>query len=204
MLHYSTIAGRTLQLLKSLQATDSLQGFVLVGGTSLALQIGHRVSIDLDLFTSENSDIIEIINLVSEFGETKVINKSSKIVNLYIDKIKVDFVIYPYKFLLPSLETDELRLASIQDIAAMKLAAITGRGSRKDFIDLYFILDSFSLAEIMGFYNEKYPDGSEFLVFKSLLYFDDAELEPMPKMLKPVDWEAIKNRITTEVKTYFP
>ncbi|RLD21875.1 MAG: hypothetical protein DRI69_02845 [Bacteroidetes bacterium] len=95
------------------------------------------------------------------------------------------------------------KLASIQDIAAMQLAAITGRGFKKDFIDLYFILEQFSLAQIFDFYEKKYQDGSKFLAHKSLIYFEDAEIEPMPKMLKPISWVEIKARIIAEVTRHF-
>ena len=86
----------------------------------------------------------------------------------------------------------------------MKLAAITGRGARKDFIDLYFLLDTFSLPELFNFFRNKFPDGNDFLVYKSLTYFADAEVEPMPKMLKPVEWEEVKIKIIQEVKIHFP
>ncbi len=77
----------------------------------------------------------------------------------------------------------------------MKLNAITGRGSKKDFVDLYFLLKKFTLDEMIGFYNEKYFDGSEFLVKKSLAYFDDADKEQMPIMNTDIDWEEIKSTI---------
>ena len=204
MLFYSTIQPQTLQLLKDLQNLESLQDFILVGGTSLALQIGHRISIDLDLFAYSDKDVAPILDDINQFGRIRVVNQNQKILNLFIEDIKVDFVSYRYDFLNPPLLEDGLRLASIQDIAAMKLSAITGRGSRKDFIDLYFILNQFSLSKIFEFYNSKYPDGVDFLVFKSLTYFDDAELEPMPKMLESINWDDVKKKIIQEVKNHFP
>jgi hypothetical protein len=86
-------------------------------------------------------------------------------------------------------------MISQPDIAAMKLNAIAGRGSRKDFIDLYFLLRSYSISEMMEFYQRKYPDGSAFLVLKSLSYFDDAEADVQPRMLANVEWRDIKNKI---------
>jgi len=88
----------------------------------------------------------------------------------------------------------------LKDIAAMKIAAITNRGSKKDFIDIYFLLNHFSLKEIMDLYLEKYPDGSSFLAYKSLSYFVDAENQIMPKMLIPTKWEDVKKRIIEEVR----
>ncbi len=204
MLHYSTIYPKTLQLLKELQQIEFLNEYFLVGGTSLALQIGHRISIDLDLFAYSEMDVSPIIDYIDPLGKIKIVNQTPKILNLFIDGIKVDFVSYRYNFIEPPLKIDNLKLASIQDIAAMKLSAITGRGSRKDFIDLYFILQKYSLPQIFDFYNSKFPDGTDFLVFKSLTYFDDAEIEPMPKMINPINWDDVKNKIIQEVKIHFP
>jgi predicted nucleotidyltransferase component of viral defense system len=95
---------------------------------------------------------------------------------------------------------DGIRLVSKKDIAAMKLNAIAGRGSKKDFIDVYQLLKDFSLVEMLAFYSQKYPNGSEFMVLKSLLYFDDAEIEPDPIMLIPISWNQVKERIINEVK----
>jgi len=82
----------------------------------------------------------------------------------------------------------------------MKFSAITNRGTKKDFIDIYFLLQNYSLEQIMQFYIQKYPEGNEFIVLKSLGYFADAEDEPMPYMFKKADWEEVKNKIKTEVK----
>ena len=85
----------------------------------------------------------------------------------------------------------------------MKLNAITGRGSKKDFVDLYFLLKDFSLKDIMNLYMQKYPQGSEFLVYKSLTFFEDAESQPMPEMLIPVNWIEIKKLISLETNKLF-
>jgi hypothetical protein len=97
---------------------------------------------------------------------------------------------------------DQLRLAGKKDIAAMKFAAITGRGSRKDFIDIYFLLNEFNLQEMLSFYNKKYLDGSSFLVLKSLTYFDDADIDPQPNMLKKADWEQIKKSLVVSLESF--
>lgn len=149
-------------------------------------------------------EVAPIVNHIAHLGDIQIVNQSSRVVNLFINNIKVDFVSYKYDFIKPTLYIDDLALASIEDIAAMKLAAITGRGSKKDFIDLYFILQKFPLSKLFDFYREKFPDGNDFLVYKSLTYFNDAEIEPMPKMLISIDWNSIKKSIIKEVKTYFP
>ena len=84
----------------------------------------------------------------------------------------------------------------------MKLAAVTGRGTKKDYIDIYFLFDEFSLEEMLRFYRQKFPDGSEFMVLKSLVYFEDAEQENLPVMLREVNWESVKAKIVMETKAY--
>lgn len=204
MLHYSTVYPNTLQLLEKLQRISDFEDFHLVGGTSLALQIGHRISIDLDLFAHhpEAMDMSSILEIVEDVGNVRIDNQSQRILNLHIDDIKVDFVSYRYDFIDDIIMQDDLRLASMTDIAAMKLSAIAGRGSKKDFIDLYFLLEHYSLAEMMGFYKSKYSDGNDFMVLRSLTYFDDAENEPMPKMLAPTSWASVKDRVKLAVSKY--
>ncbi len=113
-----------------------------------------------------------------------------------------EFVNYSYPWLQSQLVIDGIRLAGVEDIAAMKLAAITGRGSRKDFIDLYFIFQKFNLNELLNFYKKKYFDGSEYLVLKSLTYFADAENDIDVEMIKDVSWVKIKANILEAVNMY--
>jgi hypothetical protein len=114
--------------------------------------------------------------------------------------VKVDFVNYPYDWLTEPMQRDGLTLASPRDIAAMKLEAITNRGSRKDFIDIAFLLERFPLPEMLEWYKVKYSSGSEYLVLRSLCYFDDADAEPMPVMLKPMPWATVKERVQDAVR----
>ena len=129
--------------------------------------------------------------------------KKSKNINIFsIDNVKVDFVNYSYPWLQNQLLFDGIRLAGIEDIAAMKLAAITGRGSRKDFIDLYFLIQELNLNELFDFYKNKYQDGSEYMVLKSLTYFDDAESDPEVEMIEKVRWVQVKRDILQAVNHY--
>jgi len=202
MLHYQTIDTQTLELLKDLQKIPEFIHLRLVGGTSLALQYGHRKSIDINLFGEINSDALSISRRLDEVGEVTQLKKSDNI-NIYsINNIKVDIVNYHYKWLADPRTEDGLILAQEKDIAAMKLAAITGRGTKKDFIDLYFLLQKYALSQLLDFYSQKYHDGSIFLVIKSLSYFDDAEPDKEPVMLKHVKWEDIKNHIVSELSKY--
>jgi len=202
MLHLSTIAPSTLVLLKELMKIDEFNSLRLVGGTSLALQIGHRKSIDLDLFgeidfpSLNNEEIFKSFDKIESF-------KTSKHINIFeINSVKVDFVNYTYPWLKNELIIDGIRLAQKEDIAAMKVAAITGRGSRKDFIDLFFLLKQFTFKQIMDLYKQKYFDSSPYLALKSLLYFVDAENDFSVEMIEDLSWDEVKNTISREVKKY--
>ena len=107
---------------------------------------------------------------------------------------------YPYPWLDLPIEENRVRLASLNDIAAMKIAAIVNRGTKKDFIDLYTLLQSFSLDNILDMYSRKYSDGSLFILMKSLIYFDDAETDPMPNVLNDTTWEDVKDCLRTVVR----
>lgn len=198
MLQTQTIRPELLELLRKIMSSDIFKDFNLVGGTSLALQIGHRFSIDIDMFGNSEIDEFEFIEELSTFGNVVVLKKSKNIIILSVDGIKVDFVNYKYPLLEEITNIENIRLVSDKDIAAMKLNAIAGRGSRKDFIDLYFLLKRYSLKELLNFYKTKYLDGSEFMVLKSLTYFEDAEKEEIPLMFEPIDWNQIKQTIIIE------
>jgi hypothetical protein len=202
MLHYKTIDPPTLELLKHLLELPVFNNLRLVGGTSLALQLGHRKSVDIDLFGVLEADEIAVSNALKAFENVTILQKSANI-NIYtIEGIKVDIVNYSYPWLAPANEEDDLQLAHLKDIAAMKLSAITGRGTKKDFIDIYFLSQIFSLKEMLEYYKQKYFDGSEFLVIKSLTYFEDADPEQSPVMLHPVSWEEVQQSILTQVASY--
>ena len=200
MLHHPTIDPHTLELLRKLQELPVLSNTRLVGGTALALQIGHRKSVDLDIFGNIQTDSLDLIQYLNTIGKVIQIKESPNIHIFSIDGIKVDIVNYPYPWLSPLKIKDDIKLAALEDICAMKLAAITGRGSKKDFIDIHFLLQHFTLKEMLVFYNRKYTDGSSFLVLKSLSYFEDAENEPSPVMLTDTSWDTVKNNIKTHLQ----
>ena len=203
MLFLETIAPSTLSLLKRLQALDHLAETRLVGGTALALQLGHRISVDLDIFGKWNyaEDLTEIFSAVGDV-EKESGTPNGKMSFFYIDGGKVDCVAYDmYKWLESPVVEDGVRLAGIKDIAAMKVNAITNRGTRKDFVDMARLLDDYSISDIFGWYREKYPLANPALAMRSLSYFADAETMPMPKMLIQFDWEAAKDRIRSAVRS---
>ena len=202
MLHYETVDEGTLGLLKQLQSLDILSEMRLVGGTSLALQIGHRKSIDIDLFGILNVEVVILIDELKTLGEVVLLKNSKNIHSLLINNIKVDIVNYNYKWLTNKMTIDNIYFATIEDIAAMKLNAIMGRGSKKDFIDLYFILKNYTLSTLIDLYSQKYHDGSIFLVVKSLAYFDDADEQEMPFMFHNTSWQTMKNNIKKALADY--
>jgi len=202
MLFETAVSPPALVLLKTLMKFKEFEELRLVGGTALALQIGHRISVDLDLFGVINFDNIPVERLFSKFSKQQTLSRSKYINSFYLENIKVDFVNYYYPWIDDPYIENGIRFASLRDIAAMKLAAITNRGSKKDFIDLYFLLKKFSLQQMMEFYQMKYPDGSLYMVIKSLSWFGDAENEFSIEMIKNVSWETVKDSIQNEVINY--
>jgi len=201
MLYTTTVAPNTLGLLIELMEKSYLQGFNLVGGTALSLQIGHRKSIDLDMFATEPFDTNELKSkLEDDFPVFQVILESQNTLITNINDIKVDFIRFKYGFTYPIRYEDPIRLANVKDIASMKLDAITGRGKKKDFFDLFFLLKRYSLSELLSLYQEKYQHSTIFHVVKSITYFEEAEVEPDPIILdKKVNWMKVKKMLTEEV-----
>ena len=199
MLQTQTVVPELMELLKKIMSEKTFSNFNLVGGTSLALQMGHRNSVDIDLFGNSEINSELFVEKLFEFGEVKVAQSTKNILITKINDIKVDFVNYKYPLLSEYLFIENIRMLSIKDIAAMKLNAIAGRGSKKDFIDLYFLLNEFSLKEILSFYEKKFNDGSVFMVQKSLSYFDDANAQQQPIMFKDFNRETCKQKIVEEL-----
>ena len=200
MLSYRTIEPHTLELLRALTAEPLLQGLRLVGGTALALQYGHRNSIDLDFFGSIGADNEELKDVLRSHGNLRINQETQNIKQYVLSGVKVDIVNYCYPWIDEPIGEDGLRLASPRDIAAMKINAIEGRGTRKDFVDVAELLKHFTLQEILDFHAQKYPEANTFRVLLSLSYFEDAEQQPMPKMFIPDTWEEIKKRIQQAIK----
>lgn len=201
MLHLQTALPDTLELLKELSSRPEMSGLRLVGGTALALQYGHRQSVDLDFFGTPAVDQEALIDMFSSIGGLSIHNRNKRILQVVVRNIKVDVVDYSqYSWVDEPMIEDRITLASPRDIAAMKINAIEGRGSCKDFVDIYFLLQHYTLTELLDFYAQKYPNHSFFRALLSLTYFDDAEQQAMPKMFSTVDWDEIKSLITSEVR----
>ncbi len=179
-----------------------LKEFYLAGGTALALQLGHRESIDFDFFTCTHFDALFILSELQKLGSVKVISQSNNILHCFLNNIQISFFKVHYNLIAKPLEHFNLKIASSLDIFLMKLQAISGRGSRKDFIDLYFLLKLHDLNDISGLYYEKYGLilQSDYHLHRALVYFKDAEAQPFPKMFAEINWEQVKSTIVEIVK----
>jgi len=203
MLQTRTVEPGTLGLLKRLMSMPQLQHFYLVGGTALALQLGHRESVDLDLFTTELFDKGNLLDTLNEtFGEVRIDSEGASMLITSINGIKVDFVKMIYPILFPAILDEGVRMLDIKDIAPMKLKAVTQRGSKKDFFDIFFLLEHLSIEEMLQLFKEKFKQHEVFHVVKSLSYFMDAENYADPNVFDPaVTWNHVKTTIQKAVKT---
>ncbi len=182
--------------------------FYLAGGTALALQLGHRISVDFDLFSPgcgltepERRAIIESLQELD--AGLKVDTEEDQTLKVLLDGIAVSFFHYPNALIVPSsLSIGDLALASLDDIGLMKLAAIIGRGHRRDFIDLYFILKTRSLEDLLEKGACKFPAARDFTLqaSRALAYFADADRDRPPRMLADVEWSVVREFFTAEVE----
>lgn len=202
MLHTQTLAPQTLGLIQTLQSEPLLSGFHLVGGTALALQIGHRISIDIDLFTRDDYDTDDVLSLfIKKYGFQRNYQRG-KTLKGFIDGVLIDLIRHDYEE-IQIIEVAPVRMLSAKDIAAMKLNAITGNGTRvKDFIDVYFLLEQFTLEEMLEFYKTKYQQDDALMILRSLVFFDDVDLAEWPRLLREphLTFDHVKTRIVDAVK----
>ncbi|MFO7871523.1 MAG: nucleotidyl transferase AbiEii/AbiGii toxin family protein [Kiritimatiellia bacterium] len=204
-MHEKVLPKHSLELLDRFEEIGhaSLSGWTLAGGTGLALRLGHRVSEDYDFFRTDNLDLRELHSVFSAIGPYETLQESDHTLSVILKRTAVSFFrvmdafifgVEPYRF---------FSVADIRDIALMKLVAISGRGSRKDFIDLFCILNTgITLQECFTALPRKYsPDRlNTYHILKSLTFFDDAEAEPMPRMLEPFDWDECKAFFVREAR----
>ena len=203
-LHLDILPEEQLRLFEALSSQSFITDFYLAGGTCLALQIGHRRSIDFDFFIPDDFDTSTIINRLAQIGSYQRDNEEKNTINGSLNGVRISFFGYRYDIIDDFKTFNKIRLAGLKDIAAMKLEAIAGRGSKKDFIDLYFLLQQYTLEEIFSFHALKYGIGlsNQYHHLKSLVYFADAETEAMPVMITPLDWNYVKNQIISFTKSF--
>ncbi len=199
--HWEALTPQTIELYKRMAKLPFISEFYLAGGTGLALRIGHRFSVDLDFFgdspnavgTEQRKNLVEILSDKSSFSI--IWDKEGTFVANW-ENVGISFFrLNRHPRILPATNIDGIHVAAVEEIGAMKLAAILSRGTRKDYIDLYFILQKFALSRLFQISSEKYPYNKAFPAFavRALAYFDDAESDPMPRMVKPVKWSNIKD-----------
>lgn len=182
-------------------AASSFREWTLAGGTGLALWLGHRISDDFDFFRTEGMDLNSMHRLFLRYGPYETLQEAENTLTVLLGGIKLSFFQIPDPFLFERTRFRTFFLADVRDIALMKLIAISSRGSRKDFVDLYTILRSGPmLTDLFELVPKKYGPGRANLyhLLKSLTYFADAEREPMPTMLEPFDWEDCKSFFVRE------
>jgi hypothetical protein len=180
-------------------------GFLLAGGTNLALQLGYRKSIDLDFFAWQHFDALPLAEYLQEhyrFYKQDVREKDT--IKGYIDNIKVDFIAHVYPFVDERIATEDgIRMYSIKDIVAMKLGAVSDNGRRlKDFVDIAYLSTRLSLTQMLGAYADKYQNSSTLHAARGLAYFDDIDFNAQIELTgnRQFDWKKIEKRILQMIR----
>jgi Nucleotidyl transferase AbiEii toxin, Type IV TA system len=200
MFHTNALAPGTLAALKILMNVAELSDRQLVGGTGLALYYGHRISIDIDLFSKNKVDSDLILAVLPDFGKVELLHKSRIGLHLMFNDVKTDIIWNPFEWICPTIESEKIRLASLEDIAAMKVAAVTRRATKKDFYDLYYLMQNFSGKQILGFYQKRYPNWDIYAEIRSLCYFDEADEAEMPIVFdEKITWNLVKKTISKKI-----
>ncbi|WP_426480178.1 nucleotidyl transferase AbiEii/AbiGii toxin family protein [Chryseobacterium sp. R2ACT005] len=179
MLYKETVSNEMWGLLQKLMKDEKLKDYILVGGTALSLKIGHRKSVDIDLFTTKDFDSKEMFDYLNLQYDAVI--KESKLYNntvlTFINDIKVDIVAHKYPLLNPVEINEGIRMISNEDIGAMKLHAIFQSGKRlKDFVDMYFLLEEKPLKDYLQAYEKKYC-GHDFLAAYALSFFGNIDFD---------------------------
>jgi hypothetical protein len=199
--HSEVITQDVAGTLRELREGLLLEGFYLAGGTGLALQLGHRRSVDLDFFSERLFNEELLIQKLADTQNLSVVSKAKSTLHAGISGVKVSFLGYPYPVLFPFLLFLGVPLVDRRDIACMKISAIASRGTRRDFIDLYVVANEHGLASLLDLFKMKYARAnySEIHVLKSLTYFEEAERDPTPDLLVDISWEDVKDFFITQV-----
>jgi len=206
---WSVVGERRKALLKKITAKMPVEDSYLAGGTALALQLGHRESHDFDWFTAREFDPEKVAEKLSCVGEITVSEMARGSLHCFLDKARVTWLFYPNPLLEPLLEVEEmpgLSLASLPDIGLMKWSAISSRGARRDFIDLYYICrEGYRLTDLYNLLPRKFPHAeiNYYHLVKSLSYFADAEKDATPRMHASMSWQAVKEFFLQEQKKIY-
>jgi predicted nucleotidyltransferase component of viral defense system len=206
MLQLKTVEPYTLSILKQLMKMPVLKDFSLVGGTALSLLYGHRMSVDLDLFSNKPFDDAVIIEAFEKKFGASFVNRSTNPrfgIFCFIDNVKIDIIRHPHPLIRPQLNIDDIRMFSTEDIIAMKVQAILGRAKKKDFWDVAELLHHFSIADFVQFHKEKYTTQNLLItVPQAITFFLDAEESEDPISLKKQSWQSVQDFIKKRVSEY--
>ncbi|MCF7833863.1 MAG: nucleotidyl transferase AbiEii/AbiGii toxin family protein [Candidatus Pacebacteria bacterium] len=196
-MYIETLDEKTNKVFHLLKNTVTVFDFCLAGGTGLSLQLGHRISIDLDFFTNKEFETERLIQSLKLLGKLEIEETKEDTFNGSLDGVKISFFKTPVNLLFEKKDFEGLKIADERDISAMKILAISNRGSKKDFVDLYFLLKRYSIQDILNFFKEKYASYGYNLMYilKSLVYFNDAEDDVEPIYIIKTDWKDIKKEI---------
>lgn len=202
MLYKETVESGTFQIIVDLQKKEYLHNFFLAGGTALSLQLGHRISDDIDMFTPNSFDENKLYSLLKTDFDFTLVKKYKNTLLGNIRNIKADFIAHEYKIIYPVITADEILMFDLADIAAMKLNAITFSGTRlKDFADIYFLLEKISLKKMLDTFLEKYKKVNPFVAAKALNYFEDLNPSEKIQILSPnFNVAKMKKRLQDAVK----
>jgi Nucleotidyl transferase AbiEii toxin, Type IV TA system len=206
MLHLETVEPHTFSVLNQLLKMPELKGFSLVGGTALSLLYGHRKSVDLDLFSNETFENEKIVKAFEKKFKSSFDNRTSNPrfgIFCFIDQVKVDLVRHPHLLIRPERVEEGIRMFSVEDIIAMKVQAILGRGKKKDFWDVAELLNHFSVPDFIEFHKQKYTTQNLIItVPQAITYFADAEESEDPISLKKQTWKSVQEAIKKKVRGY--
>lgn len=198
--HWEALTAATKELYQLVANLPFISEFYLAGGSGLALQIGHRFSVDLDFFSDSvhsvgNEQREAILKLLKVDPELKITWDKDGTFVAHWKNVGISFFrLIQHPLVKPANLIGAIHVAAIEEIGAMKLAAILSRGTKKDYLDLYYILQQVSLVQLFEVAALKYPYNAAFPTFsvRALAYFKDTESEPMPRMILPVDWKEVK------------
>ena len=206
MLHIETVEPQTFSLLEQLMKEPALAGFGLVGGTALSLLYGHRKSEDLDLFSTEKFENEEVISKLNQlFGGRVLLEQKPPQFGIFcfIDDVKVDLVRHSHHLIAPSKLLEGIRMFSTEDIIAMKVQAVLGRGRKKDFLDIAELLEHYSVEDFVRFHQQKYITQNLLIsVPQAITYFKEADESEDPVSLKNQSWQQVKRDIKKKVDRY--
>jgi hypothetical protein len=197
--HRETISPAVEHVLSDL--APLVEGFYLAGGTGFALHLGHRRSRDVDLFSYDAFDSESFVHKLQALPEFGVTSKAEGTLHCTLRGVKVSLLTYPYPLLFPTERLGPLRVADVRDIACMKIAAIAGRATKRDFVDLYLASRDLGLLPLLDLFKRKFAQANYSLphILKSLAYFEEADIDPMPDMLIDVSWTKVKEFFRNEV-----